>query len=85
MLLFFVGIICTTLPLILSIIIGDKIFHFRPAVTLGCVAGSRNAVAALGAVQENLESSLPAMSYTVTCAVGSLFFVLAGIVMAVFS
>ncbi len=78
--LFIVGIVCTSVPLILSIIIGHKVFHFPPAVTLGCVAGSRNAVAALGAIQDNLDSTLPAMSYTVTYAVGSITLIFAGMV-----
>lgn len=78
--LFLVGIVCTSVPLILSIIIGHKLFHFPPAVTLGCVAGSRNAVAALGAIQDNLDSTLPAMSYTVTYAVGSITLIFAGMV-----
>lgn len=81
--LFFIGIVCTTLPLILSIYIGNKIFKFPAAVTLGCVAGSRNAVAALGAIQDSLESTLPVMGYTVTYAVGSLTLILSGMVVAI--
>lgn len=80
--LFFVGIICTSLPLILAIIIGHRVFRFPAAVTLGCVAGGRNAVAALGAIQDNLGSTLPAMGYTVTYAVGNFVLIFAGIVMA---
>lgn len=80
--LFFIGIACTTIPLILSIYIGNKLFRFPAAVTLGCVAGSRNAVAALGAIQDSLDSTLPVMGYTVTYAIGSLSLILAGMVVA---
>lgn len=80
--LFFVGIACTTIPLILAIYIGKYIFKFSSAETLGCVAGSRNAVAALGAIQDNLESTLPAMGYTVTYAVGNFVLIFSGIVVA---
>ncbi|MDE5887707.1 MAG: aspartate-alanine antiporter [Muribaculaceae bacterium] len=80
--LFFVGIVCTTIPLILSIFIGRKLFKFSAAETLGCVAGSRNAVAALGAIQDNLESTLPAMGYTVTYAVGNFVLIFSGIAVA---
>ncbi|MDE6824732.1 MAG: aspartate-alanine antiporter [Duncaniella sp.] len=80
--LFFIGILCTTLPLLLSIFIGRKIFRFSAAETLGCVAGSRNAVAALGAIQDNLDSTLPAMGYTVTYAVGNFVLIFSGIVIA---
>ncbi|MDE7473916.1 MAG: aspartate-alanine antiporter, partial [Muribaculaceae bacterium] len=64
--IFFVGVLCTFLPLFISIFVGNKLFRFPAAMTLGCVAGSRNAVAALGAIQDNLESTLPMMGYTVT-------------------
>ena len=80
--LFFVGLACTTLPLIISIFIGHYIFRFPIAVTLGCVAGGRNAVAALGAIQDNLDSTLPAMGYTVTYAVSNFLLIFGGIAVA---
>lgn len=80
--LFFVGIACTSIPIILCIFIGNKIFRFPAAVTLGCVAGGRNAVAALGAIQDSLDSDLPVMGYTVTYAVSSLLLIMAGIAVA---
>ncbi len=70
----------TSVPLILATLVGARLFKFHPAVTLGCVAGSRNAVAALGAIQDNLDSTLPAMSYTVTYAVGSVLLIFAGMI-----
>lgn len=79
--LFFIGIAVTTIPLILCMLIANKIFRFPVAVTLGCVAGSRNAVAALGAIQDSLDSTLPAMGYTVTYAVSSVLLIFAGMIM----
>lgn len=81
--LFFVGILCTALPLIISIYIANKIFRFPAAVALGCVAGSRNAVAALGAIQDSLDSTLPMMGYTVTYAIGSVSMILAGLIVSI--
>lgn len=83
--IFFMGIICTFLPLFISIYIGNKIFRFPAAITLGCVAGSRNAVAALGAIQDSLDSTLPMMGYTVTYAVGSVSMILGGLVTTLFA
>lgn len=80
--LFFIGMLCTSIPLILSIFIANKLFRFPAAVTLGCVAGSRNAVAALGAIQDSVDSTLPVMGYTVTYAVGSVSLILSGMVVA---
>ena len=78
--IFFVGVLCTFLPLFISIFVGNKLFRFPAAMTLGCVAGSRNAVAALGAIQDNLESTLPMMGYTVTYAVGSVTMIIGGLI-----
>ena len=61
--------------------IANKIFKFPVAVTLGCVAGSRNAVAALGAIQDSLDSTIPVMSYPVTYAVSSILLIFAGLIL----
>ncbi|MBO5710049.1 MAG: aspartate-alanine antiporter, partial [Rikenellaceae bacterium] len=53
---------------------------FHPAVNLGCNAGARTTTAALGAIQESLSSSVPAMGYTVTYAVGNTLLILWGVV-----
>lgn len=75
------GAIATTVPLILGIWIGDKIFKFHPAINLGCVAGSRVTTAALGAIQDSLQSTVPAMGYTITYAIGNTLLILCGLVM----
>lgn len=75
------GAIATTVPLILGIIIGAKIFKFHPAINLGCVAGSRTTTAALGAIQDALQSTVPAMGYTITYAIGNTLLILGGLIM----
>lgn len=78
--LFIAGILATSLPLIIGVWIGDKWFKFHPAINLGCNAGSRTTTAALGAIQDALDSSLPALGYTVTYAVGNTLLILWGVV-----
>lgn len=80
--LFLLGIATTTIPLVLSILIGKYLFKFPGAVNLGCVAGGRNAVAALGAIQDSLDSTIPAMGYTVTYAVSNCLLIFGGIIVA---
>lgn len=75
------GILATSLPLLLGILIGDKIFHFHPAINLGCVSGARTTTAALGAVQDALGSTIPAMGYTITYAIGNTLLILAGLIL----
>ncbi len=78
--LFVMGAICTTIPLVLGVIIGKKIFKFPAAINLGCCAGSRTTTAALGAIQDAIGSSIPAMGYTVTYAIGNTLLILWGVV-----
>ena len=77
--LFFMGMISTSLPLILGVIIGKKIFKFPDPVNLGCCAGARTTTASLGAIQEAIGSTIPAMGYTVTYAVGNTLLILCGV------
>lgn len=78
--LFVIGMAATTIPLLFGIFIGQKIFKFHPALTLGCCAGTRTCTASLGAVQNTLGSTLPAMGYTVTYAVSNILLVIWGLV-----
>ncbi|MDE7120021.1 MAG: aspartate-alanine antiporter, partial [Muribaculaceae bacterium] len=78
--MFLMGIVATSLPLILGMLIGNKIFRFPAAITLGCCAGSRTTTASLGAVQDAIGSSIPAMGYTVTYAIGNTLLILWGVV-----
>lgn len=79
--IFIAGLIVTLLPLFLSILIGHRLFKFHPAVTLGCCAGARKTTAGLGAVQERLGSTVPALGYTITYAVSNTLLILYGIVL----
>lgn len=79
--IFIAGLIVTLVPLFLAILIGHKLFKFHPAVTLGCCAGARKTTAGLGAVQERLGSTVPALGYTVTYAVSNTLLIIFGIVL----
>ncbi len=77
--IFVAGLIVSIVPLFLGILIGHKIFKFHPAITLGCCAGARKTTAGLGAVQERLGSSVPALGYTITYAVSNTLLIILGI------
>lgn len=78
--LFVIGALATTIPLLFGLWLGHKVFKFHPAITLGCCAGTRTCTAALGAVQDALNSTIPAMGYTVTYAVSNVLLVIWGTV-----
>lgn len=79
--IFVAGLIVTLVPLFLAILIGHKLFKFHPAVTLGCCAGARKTTAGLGAVQERLGSTVPALGYTITYAVSNTLLIIFGIIL----
>ena len=78
--LFVAGAIGTMIPLFFGLWLGHKVFKFNPAITLGCCAGTRTCTASLGAVQDSLGSTLPAMGYTVTYAVSNILLVIWGLI-----
>ena len=78
--LFIAGVLATSIPLFIGVWMGDKIFKFHPAINLGCCAGGRTTTAALGAIQDSVDSTLPALGYTVTYAVGNTLLIFWGVV-----
>lgn len=79
--LFVMGLFATSIPLLLAIIIGDKIFKFHPAINLGCCAGGRKTTPGIGAVTSALGSSVPALGYTITYAVSNTCSIFMGVAM----
>lgn len=78
--LFIIGILATSSPLLLGLILARYVFHFHPALALGCTAGARTTTAALGAIQEAVGSEIPSLGYTVTYAVGNTLLIIWGVV-----
>lgn len=78
--LFFAGVVVTTLPFIIGLLVGKYIFKMNAALLLGACAGARTTTAALGAIQEAAESKTPALGYTVTYAVGNTLLIIWGVV-----
>ena len=77
--LFIIGALATAIPLLSGLLVGKYLFKFHPALTLGCTAGARTTTAALGAVQDAVESETPALGYTVTYAVGNTLLIIWGV------
>ena len=78
--LFIVGALATAIPLVSGLLMAKYLFKFHPALSLGCTAGARTTTAALGAIQDAVESDTPALGYTVTYAVGNTLLIIWGVV-----
>jgi putative transport protein len=78
--LFLWGVFVTTIPFVIGIFAGKYIFKMHPGVLLGACAGARTTTAALGAIQDEAKSKVPALGYTITYAVGNTLLIIWGIV-----
>ena len=73
------GVVATTVPLILSLLIGKYIFRFHPAVLLGCLCGARGSAPALPSVIDAAQSQLPALYYPLGLAISQILAAAAGV------
>ncbi|HUJ16531.1 MAG TPA: aspartate-alanine antiporter [Nitrospirota bacterium] len=78
--LFLAGIVVTSVPLIIGVLMGKYIFKFHPGINLGACAGARTTTAALGMIEDVAKSKVPALGYTVTYAVGNTLLTIWGLV-----
>ncbi len=78
--LFLAGIGVTLVPLALGLLAGKYLFRMHPGILLGACAGARVTTAALGAIQDEARSKVPALGYTVTYAVGNTLLTIWGVI-----
>jgi putative transport protein len=70
--LVFVGLVVATVPHAVAILFGTHVLKMNPLILLGACSGAGTMTAALRAVQEEAQSKLPALGYTVPYAVGNI-------------
>jgi putative transport protein len=78
--LFLWGMIATTIPLVVAILLGHFVFKFHPAILFGVCAGVRTTTAALGMIQEAARSKVPALGYGMPYAIGNTLLTIFGMV-----
>jgi putative transport protein len=69
--LFLWGIVATSVPLVLAVLLGYHVFKFHPAILFGVCAGVRTTTAALGMIQDAGKSKVPALGYGMPYAIGN--------------
>jgi putative transport protein len=67
-----VGLICSLTPHIVSILFGRYVLRMNPLILLGACSGAGTITAALRALQEESQSKVPALGYTVPYAIGNI-------------
>ncbi|MCG2660415.1 MAG: aspartate-alanine antiporter [Kiritimatiellae bacterium] len=78
--LFLAGMMVTLIPFVVGLLVGKYIFKMHSGILLGACAGARTTTAALGAIQEEAKSKVPALGYTVTYAVGNTLLTIWGVI-----
>jgi putative transport protein len=78
--LFLWGIVATSVPLIVGMYLGRYVFKFHPAILFGVCAGGRTTTAALGMIQEEAKSNIPALGYGMPYAIGACLLTIFGMV-----
>jgi putative transport protein len=69
--LFLWGVVATSVPLLLAVLLGHHVFKFDPAILFGVCAGVRTTTAALGMIQDAAQSKVPALGYGMPYAIGN--------------
>lgn len=67
-----VGLVAALLPHTIAILVGRYVLKMNPLIVLGACAGAGTITAALRAVQDKSQSSIPALGYTVPYAIGNI-------------
>jgi putative transport protein len=70
--LVFVGFVSALLPHATAILFGRYVLRMNPLIVLGACSGAGTMTAALRAIQDEAQSKLPALGYTVPYAVGNI-------------
>src|SRR5206468_2911027 len=70
--LVFVGVVIAVLPHTVAILFGRYLLKMNPIIVLGACSGAGTITAALRAIQEEAQSELPALGYTVPYAIGNI-------------
>jgi len=73
------GIVVAFVPMIVGLIVGKYVFKFHPTLLLGAIAGARTFTPALGALQQEAQSTLPAVGYTLPFALARIICAINGI------
>ena len=78
--LFLWGIFVTVMPFVIGLFAGKYLFKMHPGILMGACAGARTTTAALGAIQDEARSKVPALGYTITYAVGNTLLIIWGVI-----
>ena len=83
--LFIWGVVATSVPLVIAVLLGYHVFKFHPAILFGVCAGVRTTTAALGMIQDAAKSKVPALGYGMPYAIGNTLLTIFGMAVVLLS
>ncbi|HEY4212553.1 MAG TPA: hypothetical protein VGM84_13820 [Steroidobacteraceae bacterium] len=72
------GILCATVPTVISWMVGLYVLKLDPIFLAGAVAGARNSTTAMKAISDKVHSTVPSLGYPVTYALSTVVFLVYG-------
>jgi len=75
---FLSGAIVTIIPVVVGFLFGKYVLKMNPVILMGALAGSLTSTPALGIVNKNARSTIPALGYAGTYAVANIFLTVTG-------
>jgi putative transport protein len=72
------GVVCATLPTLISWTVGLYVLRMDPIVLAGAVSGARNSTTAMKAISDKARSDIPSLGYPVTYALSTVVFLVYG-------
>jgi putative transport protein len=70
--LLLIGFIVAVLPHTIALFVGSRLLKIHPVILLGACSGAGTVTAALRAIQDEADSKLPVLGYTVPYAIGNI-------------
>ena len=70
--LLLVGLVVAVTPHLTALLFGRKILRMNPVILFGACAGAGTVTAALRSIQDEAQSKLPVLGYTVPYAIGNI-------------
>jgi putative transport protein len=70
--LLFVGLVVAVTPHVVALLFGRKVLKMNPVILFGASSGAGTVTAALRAIQDEAQSKLPVLGYTVPYAIGNI-------------
>ncbi len=76
--IFLAGVVLALLPIVIGLVFGKYVLKMNPVLLLGALTGARVIPQAMSALEEDAESTTPALGFAAPFAFGNVFLTIMG-------